>query len=105
MIENYLLINNGHGRNVCPINDKKIPWDLSDETKFTEELLSKHLENYVEMVDRIFMRIEKDDNVINCLGMFGREISIVEKIFIERVFKESNHFINNERKILKFVYN
>ena len=101
----YLLINNGHGYNVCDTTRKHIPWDLSDEKLFTEKELKDHLEQFIEMVDRIFARIERNDCVITSWGMFGRPINQTEKTFIQDVFEQNNRFIDNQKKKLQFVFN
>jgi FMN-dependent NADH-azoreductase len=102
-MENYLLIDNGHGHTICDISDKKIPWDLTDETKFTEKELCKHLEKSIEMVDRIFTRIDAKDGVITSYPMFGRTTNQTEKKFIKDVFLKQNSFIKNKKK-LWFVF-
>ncbi len=101
----YLLINNGHGYNVCDTTRKQIPWDLSDETKFTEKELREHLELFIEIADRIFARIERSDSIITTWGMFGRPLQPAEKNFIKKVFEQNNNFVGNKKKALQFVFN
>ena len=57
------------------------------------------------MVWRVFARIERNDSIITCWGMFGRPINTTEKKIIQDVFEQNNVFVGNKKKILRFVFN